>query len=348
MIKFLDYSKLYTSYPVDDAMKRALVGGKLILQSDVEEFERRFAKFLGVKHVVALASGTDALLMALIASGVGKGDEVISSAHTFKSTIGVIRQVGATQIIVDIDENGLMNLEQVREGISSKTKAIIPVQLTGDIVDMDKLKLIAKSIPIIEDSCQAVGAEWNKQKAGTFGIVGCFSFYPAKILGCYGDGGAVATNDVVMANEIRDMRNHYKGSNKDFGVNSRLDNLQAAVLNVKLDYLETDIKKRAAIAKNYDDGLYDLPIKIPRQRKGRVYQDYVIRTNQRDNLYNWLDSQGIETLKNEYIFTTCYKKGVECEKYEEETLRIPCNPYMTSKEVQYVIQCIREYYDKRN
>lgn len=344
-VRFLDYRKLYTNYQqeIDAVIKRCLVNGKLILQDDVESFERRFAEFLGVKHVIGLNSGTDALLLALRACGV-EGGEVITSAHTFKSTVGAIINAGATPITVDINEYGAMDLDEVEEKITRSTRAIIPVHLAGDHVNMTKLKRIAGDISIIEDACQGVGAEYNGQKLGTIGRAGAFSFYPAKILGCFGDGGAMATNDRAVAKYAYEARNHFKGNNLDYGVNSRLDNLQAAVLSVKLDYLVTDIKKREEVAKRYNYEFVNLPIGLPRRSVGRVYQDYIIRTHRRDDLHEYLKENGVETLKNEYPFTMDFKKPKRAKVYEKETLRLPCNHIMDMEEVEYVTDKVKEFY----
>lgn len=342
-MRFLDYSRLYTSYPgLDDIIKRTLVTGKLILQSDVESFEKRLAKWLGIKYVVGLNSGTDAILLAIKAI-VAPGKEIITSTHTFKSTIGSIVNAGCKPVLVDIDENGLMDLDEVARNINKNTGAIIPVHLTGDMVDMDKLLEIAGKIPVIEDACQALGATWGGQKAGTFGVAGCFSFYPAKILGAFGDAGAMVTNFTSLKDDVSDARNHYKENNWDFGINSRLDNLQAAVLNEKLDFLDIDIAKRQTIANIYNHEFEGLPIKLPSQRAGRVWQDYVIKTQERDDLYDYLQAHDIETLKNEYPLSV--PKEAIADVYESETLRIPCNQFLLADEVNEVVEKIKKFYD---
>lgn len=345
-IPFLDYRRLYTHYQdeMDAAIKATLLTGKLILQSDVEEFEKEFAKFLGVRHVVGLNSGTDAIHMALLAAGVGPGDEVITSAHTFKSTVGAILKTGADAVTVGIDERGLMDLDAMEKKINKRTKAIIPVHLAGDVIDMVELKKRTYAIPIIEDACQGIGASWGGQMAGTFGFAGAFSHYPAKTLGAYGDAGSLATNDAELAQEIKDMRNHYKDSNLDFGVNSRLDNLQAAVLIVKLRHLKQDIEARAKVAAVYDQELAGLPLGLPKQREGRTYQDYIIRTPWRNELHDYLAKYGVQTLKNEYPFHFDYEKPESAKKYEAETLRIPCNPYLTDDEVRQIVLEIKSFY----
>ncbi|MEQ1846343.1 MAG: DegT/DnrJ/EryC1/StrS family aminotransferase, partial [Nitrospira sp.] len=191
-------------------------------------------------------------------------------------------------------------------------------------------------ITMVEDACQAIGAK------PLTGIAACYSFYPAKILGCYGDGGAIATNDESLYEELKIMRNHYKGDWKPYGYNSRLDNLQAAVLNVKLKYLPADLLRRKQIALMYDRDL--IGVGLPKVRD--VYQDYIISYEDRDGLKNWLTSQGIETMENGYPFPAGLYKGKRAEKYESESLRIPCNPDLTDEEVNYVIEKINEYTQK--
>lgn len=371
-VPFLDYRKLYSEYPgVDDAMKRALVNGKLILGPDVEEFERKFAEFLGVKHVIGLNSGTDALLLSLVAAGVGPGDEVITVSHTFIATIQVIHHLGATPILVDVGEDGLMDMDQVDNAINSKTKAVIPVHLSGDVADMNRLHaaLRGRNIHIIEDAAQAIGSRWlwfekdNEDKyiavprmAGSMSFSGCFSFYPAKVLGTFGDAGAVATNDDAVAKRIFSLRNHggvskYGQDTYEFGWNSRMDNVWAAVLNEKLDHLPSDLKKREAIAQYYNEQLKHLPLTLPVNWPGRIWQDYVVRTEQRDELYKYMTEQGVGTLGADIIPNHLHP-GLNLEQFDLpltnqitiESLRIPCNHFMSPEDAEYVVKVIREFY----
>lgn len=364
MVPFLPYNKLYTTYQpeVDDAMKAALVTGKLILQEDVEEFEQNFAKFLGVKHVVALNSGTDALMLALTAAGVGPGDEVITVSNTFIATIQVIHHLGATPILVDVGEDGLMDTEAALNAITGKTKAIIPVHLSGDVADSYRLNLLCPpetGIKIIDDAAQAIGATCKHVKshrAGTLGFAGCFSFYPAKVLGTFGDAGALVTNDDAVAKRIRGLRNHGSVSKEpqdsyEFGWNSRMDNVWAAVLNVKLKYLERDLAKRKEIADYYNENLKDMPITLPVNREGRIWQDYIIRTEDREGLNKWLNNNGIGTLGTDLLPNHQYPglgldhwKLPVTEKIVNTSIRIPCNHFMTLEEAKYVVDKIRQYF----
>lgn len=328
-VKFLDFSKLYTEYPeLEAVIKRVLITGRLILQEDVESFERKISGYVGKKYAVGLNSGTDAIYLALKAIGVGEGDEVITSAHTFKSTAGAIENAGAKAVLVDIDEYGLMDIQEALNKVTDKTAAIIPVHLTGDFVDK-----FESPVPVIEDSCQALGA------TGTgWGVAQAYSFYPAKILGAFGDAGALTTNNHSIDVDVRDARNHYKASNRKYGINSRLDNLQAAILASKIDYLGVDIKKRETIAKHYLKNL--TTVILPRDREGRVWQDFIVRHPDRDGLYNYLAEKGIETMKNEYPFADGVNKPPKAKLYESETLRIPCNPYMSEADIDYVTETI--------
>ncbi len=339
-MKFVDFGQNYRNIKtdIDKAIERVLLEGKLILQEDVAEFEVKLAKFTGMDYAVGLNSGTDALFLALKACDIGPGDEVITSSHTFVATVQTIVQTGATPVLVDIDNTGLMNIEETIYKITEKTKAIIPVSITGNAVDLTKLKQITvpNRILIIEDACQALGVSPQ-------GDIACYSFYPAKILGAYGDAGALVTNDPSVYEKVKELRNHFKTTNVQFGYNSRLDNLQAAILNVKLKHLPVYLDYREQIAKLYNKHLLGVgDIWLPYDGENRVWQDYVIRTFRRDELYDYLKSHKIETMKNEYPFPI--PKLPNSVKYEAETLRLPCNPEMVLEQVFDVIKLIRDFY----
>ena len=324
---------------VDKEIQRVLNAGDLILREDGERFEQNLANFVGTKYAVGLNSGTDALYLSLKAIGVGQGDEVITSSHTFVATAQVIAQLGAIPVLVDIDEDGLMDLEEVKNAIIPlKTRAIIPVHIAGDICDMVSLKEIAdhNKIWIIEDAAQALGA------VKPVGSTQCFSFYPAKILGAYGDAGAITTNEKEIYNEIKELRNHYKKDYSKWGINSRLDNLQAAILNIKIKYLPEVLARRKEISEMYLEKLNG--VGLPLNNEQRVWQDFIIRTEKRNELYDFLKENGIETMKNEYPFTPQYPKLPMAQRYEEETLRLPCNENLTDEEIQEVINKIKEFY----
>jgi len=364
----LSYKKIKST--ILSVFDRVLSNGDLIMREDMETFEKEMAKYLGVRYFVGVNSGTDALYIALRAAGIGKGDEVITVSHTFIATIEAIVRCGATPILVDINENWLMDMDQVRKAVTPNTRAILPVHLSGDMCDMDALIDIVKDtdIKIIEDAAQALGSKWGDKMAGSIGLAGCFSFYPAKILGCYGDGGGIATNDDHIYNECKLLRNHYNvkqtGLQSDAAPqemewvgNSRLDNIQAAVLRIKLDILPRTLIERWTIANHYNTKLADIPnITLPPNRVGRVWQDYVIKVmnaRERELLKDFLDERGIETLGHGLIPNHHYnfkennlKKCVlpKTEEYTYEFVRLPCNENLTLEETDYVIRAIRDFY----
>lgn len=338
MIRFFNPGLTYKKYEqeFDTEIKRVLSEGQLILRKDVEDFEKTLASFVGTKYAVALNSCTDALYLALRGLGIGQGDEVLVPSRTFVASAQVIVQVGATPVYYDVD--GEINFTE-------KTKAIIPVHIEGAFgADMEKLveECSKRGINIIEDAAQALGAMQNGKMAGSFGIAGCFSFYPAKILGAFGDAGALVTNDEKMYNYVKDARNHFKDDARDWGVNSRLDNLQAVILNIRIKDIYKMLARRQEIAEMYQEGLKDLSwLKLPPHIEGRVWQDYIVQTERRDELYQHLKDNGIETLKNNYPFPVPKLPGAQ--KYEDETLRLPCNENLTNEEIYQVIQAIKKF-----
>lgn len=277
MIKFFNPGLIYQKHKqdFDEAIQRVLSEGQLILRKDVEDFERTLAGYIGTKYAVALNSCTDALYLALRGLKIAPGDEVLVPSRTFVASAQVIVQVGATPIYYDLD--GVLNF-------TKKTKAIIPVHIEGafdahfsEIMDLAN----TKGWYVIEDAAQALGATQNGKKAGSFGIAGCFSFYPAKTLGAFGDAGALVTDDEKLYNWIKGARNHFKEDASDWGVNSRCDNIQAALLNVRFPYYEEALARRKEIAEMYYEGLKDLEkrgkIKLPDNTPGRIFQDFILK-----------------------------------------------------------------------
>jgi dTDP-4-amino-4,6-dideoxygalactose transaminase len=266
------------------------------------------------------------------------GDEVLVPSRTFVATAQVIVQAGLTPVYYDIDG---------KFEITEKTRAIIPVHIEGALgANMEELMKVAKenNLFIIEDAAQALGASQDGKMAGSFGDAGCFSFYPAKILGAYGDAGALVTDNKIIYDYVHDCRNHFKDDAREWGVNSRMDNLQAAILNVKFRYLEDSLQRRKEIAERYSTTLENLSdLILPSFMEGRVWQDYIVRTKNRDELKAFLDLQGIETLKNNYPFPV--PKLPLAQAYEDETLRLPCNELLTDEEVDYVISSIIKFYE---
>ncbi len=340
-VKFFDPGKAYLAIKpeIDAAIQRVLTAGDLILRDDVERFEKDLAAYVGTNYAVGLNSGTDALLLALMAYRVGEGHKVLVPSHTFVATAQVVRQLGAEPVLYDMD---------YKIDWTQSYEAIIPAHIAGEIM--------MPSIPdgmwveplVVEDACQALGATEDGRKAGSLGQAGAFSFYPAKILGAYGDAGALVTNDKDIYEEVKELRNHYKKDYSKWGINSRLDNLQAAVLNVKLKYLPETLRRRAQIAEKYLE-LEDLEkagkLMLPEYSEGRVWQDYILQLNtpgQREGLYGYLKANGIETMKNEYPMPL--GKLPLAADYEARTLRLPINEILTDEEIDYVIKKIHDFF----
>jgi dTDP-4-amino-4,6-dideoxygalactose transaminase len=291
---------------IDDAIVDCLTKGDLIFRQQLRDFEAHFASFVGVKYAVGLNSGYHALQFSLQAAGVGPGDEVITVAHTFVATVSAIVNVGAKPILVEVADDHNMDPGALEAAITPNTKAVIPVSLNGRVCKMDQIMAIADkySLKVVEDSAQALGAEYKGKKAGSFGLTGCFSFYPFKLLGGFGDGGAVTTNDPDVASMVGRLR--YNGEDRQtgefhyHGQTALLDNVQAAVLDVKLRHLPEWINHRRKMATLYCQGLAGIPdVKLPHcDGEGHfdVFQNFVIRTRDRDRLREHLRNDGIETL----------------------------------------------------
>ena len=365
-VRFVDFPEHYRRLKseIDAAIQGVLDGGDYIMRRQLREFEKNLADFLGVKYAIGVANGTDAILLSMKAAGIGRGDEVITVAHTFAATVTTIVHCNATPVLVDIGPDYNMDVGKVEAAITKKTKAIIPVHLNGRVCDMDRLMRIASKhdIPIIEDAAQALGASFKGKRAGSFGLSGCFSFYPAKILGALGDGGAVTTSDDAMAEKIFLLRDHYMnrdtGEFLGYGFNSRLDNLHAAVLDVKLKRLPQWIERRRELATMYKKGLSGVSsIKLPPPPGNGdyfdVYQNYVIRSKQRDELVKHLRSSGVEIIvswpkplhKHEALGLTKFNLPVT-EQISREVLSIPLFPEMSNDSVKLVVDAIRRF-DKR-
>jgi len=366
-VPFVSYPEHYRSLwdEVMGAVKEVLSKGDLILREQLRQFEANIASFVGVKHAVGVNSGTDALYLSLRTAGIGPGDEVITVAHTFVATVSVIVHLRAIPILVDIGEDYNMDMTQVEEAITPRTKAIIPVHLNGRLCDMEKLMRVATkhNLIVIEDAAQALGASFDGRKAGSFGLTGCFSFYPAKILGGAGDGGIMLTNDKEIAEKVYLLRDHgvqrASGDILYYGFNSRLDNLQAAILDVKLKHLPHWIERRRELAILYHQGLSDLQyIKLPPppNSQGRyfdVYTNYVIRARERDKLAMHLKECGIEILiswpkpmHHQQALGLSHFRLPMTEQISREALSLPLIPELSNKQVEYVIESIHNFYRK--
>jgi len=343
---------------LDRAIKGVLSSGRYILGENVAKFEEEFARYCGTRYAVGISSGTAALHLALLACGVGPGDEVITAANTYIATIFAISYVGAKPVLVDIDpETYTLDVNQVERAVTARTRAIIPVHLYGQCADMDPLLELAEShdLRVIEDAAQAHGAEYKGRKAGSMGDIGCFSFYPSKNLGACGDGGAAVTDDEELYEKLRVYR--YMGQPKKhlhmvIGYQERLDELQAAILRVKLRYLDRWNEQRRKWAALYDRLLADSEVVLPKERPyGRhVYHLYVIRVKgrNRDAVKARLAEAGIETqihyptpahLQPAYA-DLGYAKGSFpiTEGYSEEILSLPLYPELREEEIMTVAQ----------
>lgn len=339
----------------------ALSRGDLVLRGQLKSFEKNLAKLVGTKYAVGVNSGYDALHMSIEAAGIGPGDEVITVAHTFMATISAICNHGAKPVLIDIGQDFNMNMDLVESAISARTKAIIPVHLNGRVCDMKRLMTIAKkhNLIVIEDAAQALSAKFRNKTAGSFGLAGCFSFYPFKMLGAYGDAGAVTTNNPQIAHKITLLR--YNGEDRQtrkfyyHGYTALLDNLQAAILDLKLKYFPDWVQRRRQIAQHYHQGLSELPaLTLPHftdKKYFDVYQNYVIRVQNRDQLVKYLDKNGVETLIS--WRTPMYKQPSmqpnkihlpETEKICCQVISLPMNTEITLTQVKYVTKTIRQFY----
>ena len=304
MIPIINSKRQYETIgpDVEKAVLEVLRSGSYILGKNNQALQEELAKYIGVKHTVTLNSGTDALHLALRALDIGKGDEVITVAFTFVATTESIEIVGATPVFVDIDKDTFnMNAKLIEEKITPKTKAIMPVHLYGQPCDMDVIMDVAKryNLHVIEDCCQAIGAEYKGKKVGTFGDIGCYSFYPTKNLGAMGDGGLVTTNSDYLKDRIVALRNHggaVRYHHDEIGVNSRLDEVQAAILRVKLPYIDEWNKKRREHAAFYNKLFAQYPdIETPKELDNTycVYHQYTVKVPNRDEVHKLLQEAGI-------------------------------------------------------
>lgn len=368
MIPFIDFKRKYRLYhkEIDAAIRRVFERGWFILGPELKKFEEGFAKYLGVKYVVGVGSGTEAIFLSLRALGVGSGDEVITVANTATPTVAAIRMTGAVPVFVDIDENTfVMDTRLLGKAIGRKTKVILPVHLYGNPADMAEIMRIAEKyrVKVLEDACQAHGARYKSKMVGSIGDAACFSFYPTKNLGAFGDAGAVATNSKKIADMIFLLRNYgevSKFNNMKEGVNSRLDEIQAAILNWGLGKINHWNKKREKLARIYLKNLRGLPIGLPKEAD-RVFQPawhlFVIRTQQRDKLKIFLAERGIQTIIHfpKPIFKQpAYKflgyKEIDLPvttKLAKEVLSLPLYPEMEEKEVIYVCRVIKQFYESK-
>lgn len=349
----------------DQTIKKFLDSGYYILGPEVQGFETAFAGFVGLKHCITVNNGTDAIVLTLRALGIGAGDEVITVSHTAVATVAAIEEAGAIPVLVDVDaQSYCLNPNLIEVMISEKTKAILPVHLYGNPANMPEIMKIARKhgLLVVEDCAQAHGAKINGQMVGTFGDAACFSFYPTKNLGAFGDGGAVLTNDSDTAERLRLLRQYgWKDRyvSNIVGVNTRMDELQAAILNIKLPFLEADNRRRAQIAMRYHQALQNLPFQLPNMAENteHVWHLYVIQSEDRDNLQRFLQ-------ENQIGFGIHYPQAVHqqpaylgrlrgsdnlpvTEALIPRILSLPMYPQLAMEDVDRVIEALKAWAKQR-
>ncbi len=352
----------YLSYKeeIDVVLSRVLNSGRYILGKEVDAFEEEFSRYISVAHGIGVGSGTEALHLALSACGIGRGDEVITVAHTAVATVAAIELAGATPVLVDIDSDFYtIDPEKIESAITSHTKAIIPVHIYGHPADMDPILKIARKnrLYVIEDCAQAHGAMYKGNRVGSIGDIGCFSFYPTKNLGALGDGGMVVTSNKELSKRAYLLREY--GWTERYvshfsGWNTRLDEIQAAILRVKLKHLDEDNSKRMRIAEMYNKDLGVSNIVLSKQRKNstHVYHLYVIRSSKRNELLTFLREKGIGAsihypvpvhLQPAYKSLYGCEELPETEKIAKEIVSLPIYPELSESDVQMIIRVIMDF-----
>jgi dTDP-4-amino-4,6-dideoxygalactose transaminase len=362
-VKFVNPPRAYERIKseIDAAYFDVMTKGDLVDRGQLRDFERDLAAFVGTKHAVGLNSGYDALHLSLRAAGLGPGDEVIVPAHTFVASCSAIVNAGATPVLVDVGTDFNIDVTKAEAAITPKTKGIMPVHLSGWMADMPAIMKLADKhhLIVVEDACQSLGASINGKGAGAWGLAGCWSFYPFKMLGGYGDGGAITTNDEALATWVRRMRyngeDRYTGEYHGHGYTAILDNLQAAFLGVKLKHLPSWIVRRQEIAERYRKALSGLPgLLLPHyDRPGftHVYQNYTVRSVHGDAFSNHLKANGIEVLTQ--FRKPYYRHGAlaledkgfpEVEALSREVCSLPIYPELEDDEIAYVIDTVKAFH----
>ncbi len=347
---------------VFDELRSLVKSGDFTLGKPVYEFEALFASTLGVKHAVGVGSGTDALKIPLRALGISPGDEVITAANTFYATVGAIAEVGATPVFVDCDNSFCIDVNQLERAITPRTKALLPVHLTGDVAEMPRIMEIAErhGLPIIEDGCQSLMGEYAGRRVGTWGVATAFSMHPLKIINVWGDAGIVVTNDDDMNRRLRLLRNHGLRNRDEMeilGYNSRLDSLQAVVGKWIVRQVKDIVARRIENAAYYDQGFRTIPqIGVPVRRKEtrNVYLLYVLFAKERDALVKYCIDKGIE-VKIHYPIPLPLQDALRhighkpgdfpvTERHCRETVSFPVDQHLSRDEMDYVIETVRNFY----
>ena len=350
--------------PILDEIRKLVSSGDYTLGKPVAEFESRFAELIGTRHAVGVGSGTDAIKLLLRAAGVGFGDEVITAANTFIATVGAIAETGARPVLVDCDDTFVIDVEKIEAAITAKTRAIVPVSLTGNLPDMRRVIAIAEKhgLAVVEDVCQSILGAYDGKRAGTWGIGGAFSLHPLKNLNVWGDGGVIVTNDDGVADKLRLLRNHGlrdRDTIEILGHNSRLDSLQAVVGNWLIGQTNSITEKRRANAAYYDSGFAAIPtITIPERRKEvyHVFHLYMVFAERRDELYRHCLDNGVEA-KIHYPIPLYQQEGLRglgysagdfpvTDRHAASVISFPADQHLTNAHLDHVVTVVREFYGK--
>jgi dTDP-4-amino-4,6-dideoxygalactose transaminase len=363
-VPFFDYPRLFLDDREEILSTVEEVGrrGAFIMQKDLADFEEKLATYSGAKHAVGVANATDGLELAWMAVGLEKGDEVIISSHTMLATASAIVTAGGTPVPVEIGSDNLIDADAISAAITSRTVGISPTQLNGRTCDMDAIMKIAneKKLAVVEDSAQALGSRFKGQHAGTFGLAGSFSFFPAKVLGCLGDGGGVVTNNSEIFEKLYQLHDHGRDTNgdiKSWGRNSRLDNLQAAILNKRFARYQPVIERRREIAALYQSHLGELEeLQLPPapEENGNhfdVYQNYELQADNRDDLKGFLAEKGIGTIiqwggkgVHQWEGLGFTQKLPKVERFFERSIMLPMNMFISNDDILYVCDSIKNFY----
>jgi dTDP-4-amino-4,6-dideoxygalactose transaminase len=361
IIQLLDLKKEYGEIgtEITQAIQRVLARQWFVLGDELCEFQREFSRYIGTKYAVGVNSGSDALFLAVKVLGIGDGDEVITVSHTYASTVDAISRNRATPVFVDIDsETYTIDVSKIRECITARTRAILPVHLYGHPANMDEILEIAREhhLFVIEDACQAHGSEYRHRKLGSLGDVACFSFYPSKNLGAYGDAGMITTDSEGLTEKLTALRNcgqRQKYHHDYVGMNTRMDEVQAAVLRTKLAYLDSWNERRRKIALMYNAMLRDLDVMIPVEKEyaKHVYHLYTIRCKGRGKVRERLLEAGVHTgihyplpvhKQEAYVGLRHYVSLAVTEAVCNETISLPMHPWLTENEVEYVAEALKK------
>ena len=365
-VPFFNYPNVFTRFEKEltEIMLKVCRSGSFIMQKELEDFEKNLTEYTGSKYTLGVANATDGLIIALRAANIGRGDEVIFCSHTMVATAASIAMVGAIPVPVEVGHGCTIDVNSIEPAITSRTKVIIPTQLNGRVADMDTIISIAKmhDLLIIEDAAQALGAKYKGQYAGTFGFASAISFYPAKVLGAFGDGGAVLCQDQKTYERLYRLRDHGRGLDREiveWSGNTRLDNLHAAILDFKLQHYQEDITRRRRIAAIYQEQLGDIPeLSLPPSPDDNddyfdIYQNYEVEADDRDGLQTYLKENSVGTLRqwDGKAVHQWPKLGLNIslpnsEKFFMRCLMLPMNMALSNDDVYYVCDKIRDYYKK--